>query len=33
MRVHVDGEVIAGFTSNGSQLRVEVIPQALQVIV
>lgn len=31
--VHVDGEVFAGFTSDVRQLRIEVLPGALQVIV
>jgi YegS/Rv2252/BmrU family lipid kinase len=30
--IHVDGEIFAGFTSDVSQLTVEVLPSALQVI-
>ena len=30
--IHVDGEIFAGFTSNVSQLAVEILPGALQVV-
>lgn len=33
MTIHADGEVIAGFTSSVTELKVEILPKALEVII